>query len=52
MKTGGGGVEFFSTFPNLKFEFLWIKQSKNVYEIILIFLYKWGFYLSTKSEDR
>ena len=26
------------------FEFLWIKQSKNVYEIMFISLYEWGVY--------
>ena len=38
-------------FHNLKIDFLWIKQSKHLYEIMFISLYEWGVYWSTKFED-
>ena len=52
---GGGGCIICSTFSNLKFDFLWIKQSKDLYEIMFIFLYFFGLLRlqahSTKSVD-
>ena len=45
MQTGWGElVDFFPTFPNQQIKFLWIKQSKNLYEIMFISLYEWGVY--------